>query len=155
MLRFPLRPVLLIDEAQEMHPAVLSELRLLSSMQFDSKTLLTVIFAGDARLSNKLRRDDLLPLGSRIRTRLVMAYAERNELMACLKHLLASAGNASLMTPQLMQTLCDHAIGNYRVLTGMAAELLAAAAQQEITQLDEKLYLQVFGQASAKTRKSA
>ena len=150
-----LRPVLLIDEAQEMHPAVLNELRLLSSMQFDSKTLLTVIFAGDGRLSNKLRRDDLLPLGSRIRTRLLMAYAERNELMACLKHLLASAGNASLMTPALMQTLCDHAIGNYRVLTGMAAELLAAAAQQEITQLDEKLYLQVFGQATAKPRKSA
>ena len=150
-----LRPVLLIDEAQEMHPAVLSELRLLSSMQFDSKTLLTVVFAGDARLSNKLRRDELLPLGSRIRTRLLMEYADRNELMACLKHLLATAGNASLMTPELMQTLCDHAIGNYRVLTGMAAELLAAAAQQEITQLDEKLYLQVFGQASAKTRKSA
>ena len=149
-----LRPVLLIDEAQEMHPAVLSELRLLSSMQFDSKTLLTVVFAGDARLNNKLRRDELLPLGSRIRTRLVMEYADRNELMACLKHLLATAGNASLMTPQLMQTLCDHAIGNYRVLTGMAAELLAAAARQEITQLDEKLYLQVFGQATAKTRKS-
>ena len=150
-----LRPVLLIDEAQEMHPAVLSELRLLSSMQFDSKTLLTVVFAGDGRLSNKLRRDELLPLGSRIRTRLVMEYADRNELMACLKHLLATAGNASLMTPALMQTLCDHAIGNYRVLTGMAAELLASAAQQEITQLDEKLYLQVFGQATAKPRKSA
>ena len=149
-----LRPVLLIDEAQEMHPAVLSELRLLSSIQFDSKTLLTIIFAGDARLCNKLRRDDLLPLGSRIRTRLVMEYADRNELMACLKHLLATAGNASLMTPELMQTLCDHAIGNYRVLTGMAAELLASAAQQEITQLDEKLYLQVFGQATDKTHKS-
>ncbi len=149
-----LRPVLLIDEAQEMHPAVLSELRLLSSMQFDSKTLLTVVFAGDARLNNKLRRDELLPLGSRIRTRLLMEYADRNELMACLKHLLATAGNASLMTPELMQTLCDHAIGNYRVLTGLAAELLASAAQQEITQLDEKLYLQVFGQAPDKTRKS-
>ena len=150
-----LRPVLLIDEAQEMHPAVLSELRLLSSMQFDSKTLLTVVFAGDGRLNNKLRRDELLPLGSRIRTRVLMEYADRNELMACLKHLQATAGNASLMTPQLMQTLCDHAIGNYRVLTGMAAELLASAAQQEITQLDEKLYLQVFGQATAKPRKSA
>ena len=58
-----LRPVLLIDEAQEMQPAVLSELRLLSSMQFDSRILITVIFAGDGRLTAKLRRDDLLPLG--------------------------------------------------------------------------------------------
>ena len=150
-----LRPVLLIDEAQEMHPAVLSELRLLSSMQFDSRTLLTVVLAGDARLTTKLRRDELLPLGSRLRTRLLLEYADRNELMACLKHLLATAGNASLMTPELMQTLCDHAVGNYRVLTGMAAELLASAAQQEITQLDEKLYLEVFGAPAAKPRKSA
>ena len=150
-----LRPVLLIDEAQEMHPGVLSELRLLSSMQFDSRTLLTVVLAGDARLTAKLRRDELLPLGSRLRTRLVMEYADRNELMACLKQLLASAGNAGLMTPELMQTLCDHAVGNYRVLTSMAAELLAAAAQQEITQLDEKLYLEVFGVPHAKPRKSA
>ena len=150
-----LRPVLLIDEAQEMHPAVLNELRLLSSLQFDSRTLLTVVLAGDARLTAKLRRDELLPLGSRLRTRLVMEYADRNELMACLKQLLATAGNASLMTPELMQTLWDHAVGNYRVLTSMAAELLAAAAQQEITQLDEKLYLEVFGAPPAKPRKTA
>ena len=148
-----LRPVLLIDEAQEMQPSVLNELRLLSSMQFDSRTLLTVILAGDGRLTNKLRRDELLPLGSRIRTRLTMEYAGREELMACLKHLLATAGNASLMTQELMNTLCDHAVGNYRVLTSMAAELLARAAQHELTQLDEKLYLQVF--AATPVRQSA
>ena len=49
------------------------------------------------------------------------------------------------MTPQLMETLCDHALGNYRVLTSMAGELLAHAAQLDIVQLDEKLYLNVFG----------
>jgi type II secretory pathway predicted ATPase ExeA len=65
-----LRSVVLIDEAQEMHPAVLNELRLLTSMHFDSRTLLSVILAGDARLSAKLRREELLPLGSRIRSRL-------------------------------------------------------------------------------------
>ena len=150
-----LRPVLLIDEAQEMHPGVLSELRLLSSMQFDSRTLLSVVLAGDARLGAKLRRDELLPLGSRIRTRLLMEYADRNELMACLKYLLNSAGNANLMTPELMQTLCDHALGNYRVLTTMAAELLTLACQQELTQLDEKLYLEAFATAPPRSRKSA
>ena len=139
-----LRPMLLIDEAQDMHPAVLSELRLLTSMQFDSRILLTVIMAGDHRLTNKLRRDDLLPLGSRIRTRLIMEYAGRDELLACLKHLLKTAGNSRLMTPELMNTLCDHAVGNYRVLTTLGAELLASAAQREITQIDEKLYLEVF-----------
>jgi hypothetical protein len=73
-----------------------------------------------------------------------MEYASSEELLACLKHLVGTAGNATLMTPELMATLCDHALGNYRVLTTMAAELLAAAAQREAPQLDEKLYLELF-----------
>jgi len=141
-----LRPVLLIDEAQEMLPAVLNELRVLASTQFDSRPLLSVVLAGDGRLADLLRREDLLPLGSRIRIRLVLEYASREELQACLEHLLRSAGHPTLMTPELVHTLCEHALGNYRVLTTMAADLLAAAAQRELPQLDEKLYLELFVQ---------
>jgi general secretion pathway protein A len=139
-----LRPVLLIDEAQEMAPTVLSELRLLASTQFDSRILLSVVLAGDGRLLDKLRRDDLVPLGSRIRYRLPLAPASRDELRDCLHHLMESAGNAALMTPSLIDALCEHALGNYRVLTTMAAELLAAGAERDCPQLDEKLYFDVF-----------
>jgi len=145
------RPVILIDEAQEMSPSVLSELRLLASARFDSQSLLCIVLAGDARLIEKLRREELLPLGSRIRTRLATEIAPREELLACLEHLLATAGNASLMTKELRYTLCDHAAGNYRIFIGMAAELLMTAAQRDITVLDEKLYLQVFAQPDTKT----
>lgn len=55
------RPVLLIDEAQEMAPQVLSELRLLASARFDSQPLLCIVIAGDARLIEKLRREELIP----------------------------------------------------------------------------------------------
>jgi general secretion pathway protein A len=143
------RAVLLVDEAQEMSPAALCELRLMASARFDSQPLLCVVLAGDARLIDKLRREELIPLGSRIRTRLATEHASREELLAGLNHLLAGAGNASLMTPALRHTLCDHAAGNYRILTTKAAELLAAAAQRELPQLDEKLYLEVFAQPEA------
>lgn len=149
------RAVLLVDEAQEMSPAALSELRLLASARFDSQPLLCVVLAGDARLIDKLRREDLIPLGSRIRTRLATEHASREELLQSLEHLLAGAGNASLMTSQLRHTLCDHAAGNYRILTTMAAELLAAAAQRDLPQLDEKLYLEVFAQPEAPTPRRA
>lgn len=139
-----LRPVLFIDEAQEMRTYVLNELRLLSSMQFDSRLLLSVILAGDQRLNDKLRKEELIPLGSRIRVRFNTEYASSEELMQTLQHLLASAGNPRLMTPELMQTLCDHSLGNYRLLCSIAAELLDTAARQERTQLDEKLYLECF-----------
>ena len=143
------RAVLLVDEAQEMSPAALCELRLMASACFDSQPLLCVVLAGDARLIDKLRREELIPLGSRIRTRLATEHASREELIEGLDHLLTGAGNANLMTPQLRHTLCDHAAGNYRILTTMAAELLAAAAQRELPQLDEKLYLEVFAQPEA------
>ena len=150
------RPVLLIDEAQEMTTQVLSELRLLASARFDSQPLLCIVMAGDARLIEKLRREELIPLGSRIRTRLATEFASRDDLLACLDHLTAGAGNASLMTPQLRHTLCDHAAGNYRILTTMAAELLAAAAQRDLPVLDEKLYMDVFAQPAQSTpRRSA
>ena len=95
------RPVLIIDEAQEMGPQVLSELRLMSSSRFDSLPLLCVILAGDARLPERLRREELLPLGSRIRIRYATEYAGREELLNFLGHLLDEAGNAGLMTPEL------------------------------------------------------
>ena len=52
--------------------------------------------------------------------------------------------DSKLMTAELMATLCDHALGTYRVMTTVASELLAAAAQRELPQLDEKLYFELF-----------
>jgi general secretion pathway protein A len=82
------------DEGQEMSPLILNELRLLSSARFDSQSLLCIVLAGDGRLLEKLRREELVPLGSRIRTRLATEAATREELLACVEHLLAAAGNA-------------------------------------------------------------
>ncbi len=145
------RCLLIIDEAQELSPPVLCELRLLCSACFDSRQLLAVVLSGDGRLTEKLRRDELQPLGSRIRTRLALERASRDELSACLDHLLASAGNPTLMTPELKHTLCEHALGNYRVLTNLAAELLSAGAQRKLPKLDEKLYLELFTQTQPST----
>lgn len=148
-----LRPVLFIDEAQETSTEVLNELRLLSSMQFDSHILLTVILAGDQRLNDKLRRDELLPLGSRIRVRFLTEYASAEQLLQTLQHLLECAGNPGLMTTELMQMLCEHSMGNYRVLCTMAGELLATATMKELSILDEKLYFDCFAQPKQSTKR--
>ncbi len=138
------RPILLIDEAQEMNASVLNELRILASTRFDSRAILSVVLAGDRRLLEKLRREELLPLGSRIRTRLLLEPASSEELRACLTHLMQAAGNAKLMSRPLIETLCDHALGNYRMLCTMANELLSVAAQRQLEHLDEKLYFELF-----------
>jgi type II secretory pathway predicted ATPase ExeA len=141
-----LRPVLLIDEAQEMHPDVLAELRILAATDFDSRAILTVVLAGDGRLVTQFRREELLPVASRIRVRLSLDYLTPKELLECLRHVLEQAGNANLMTPELMTTLAEHAAGNLRVLSIMAGDLLALAARKELRQLDQKLYLEAYAQ---------
>jgi len=140
------RPVLILDEAQEAPTVVLNELRILASKDLDSKQLLCVVFAGDARLPERFRSAELLPLGSRIRRRFAFDYASRDELLACLDHQLAAAGNPSLMTQELKSTLADHSAGNYRVLMNLAEELLTVANERELPHLDEKLFFDVFGQ---------
>ena len=72
-----------------------------------------------------------------------------------MQQLTRAAGNASLMSAALMHTLCDHAVGNYRILTTMAAELLAVAAHRDLPQLDEKLYLEVFAPPETPTTRRA
>lgn len=146
-----LRPVLLIDEAQEMHNSVLNELRILSSMHFDSKLILTVVFAGDNRLVNKLDQPDLLPLQSRIRVRLHQGPANREDLHLCLAHAMGEAGNINLMTRELSEAIVDHSAGNYRAMMTLANELLMEGARQEKDHLDEKLFFEIFGA----TRKKA
>ena len=137
------RPVLLVDEAQEMQPAVLAELRLLASADLDSNILLTVVLAGDGRLAERLRSDEFLPLASRMRVRLPIERATPQDLQDCLGHALQQAGAPTLMTAEVIAAICDHAQGNPRALMIMAGELLEAAAQREARQIDETLFFEI------------
>jgi general secretion pathway protein A len=138
------RPVLLIDEAQEMVDRCLTELRLLCSAKFDSEVLLTVVLCADARLSERFRSAELAPLGSRIRTRWILEPLDHNAIRAFLDYALDQAGTPHLMTPGLKDSLVAHCAGSPRILCGMGDELLHAAAQRELKRLDEKLYLELY-----------
>ena len=147
-----MRPLLLIDEAQELQHTVLTEMRLLASTDFDSRAILSVVLSGDNRLLDKLRTPDLLPLASRLRQRLVVRPAEPEDLAQLLDQLLACAGNPALMTDALKDTLVAHAGGNPRTLTVMADTLLASAAELDREVLDEKLFFDTWGETPKRTR---
>ena len=137
------RPVLVVDEAQEMQSSVLAELRLLASTDLDSNILLTVVLGGDGRLAERLRSDEFLPLASRVRVRLPIERATPQDLQDCLRHALQQAGAPTLMTTEVIAAICDHAQGNLRALMIMAGELLEAAAQRDARQIDEALFFEI------------
>jgi type II secretory pathway predicted ATPase ExeA len=138
------RPILIIDEAQETLPVVLRELRLLTSKDFDSQSLLFVVLAGDMRLADHLRTPDLLPLESRLRTRVRLEPPSVADLSACLRHVLDKAGNAQLLTNGALAALVEHSIGNPRTMMILGNELLHAAVARDARQIDEKLFFEVF-----------
>src|SRR4029078_13270375 len=90
-----MRPVLIVDEAQEALTTVFNELPILTAKALASPHLLGVVFAGHLRLPDRLRTPELLPLGNRVRRRLMLEYAARDELLASLAHLTHPAGNPS------------------------------------------------------------
>jgi type II secretory pathway predicted ATPase ExeA len=147
------RPVLILDEAQEARANVLNELRLLAAAELDAASILTVVLAGDERFTERLRTPELRPLDSRIRARLRLESASHEDLRACLHHLMAEAGAPKLMTNELVVTLVEHAGGNYRALTTMAYQLLAAAGRREKEKLDQGLFLEVFDPETPSTTK--
>jgi type II secretory pathway predicted ATPase ExeA len=139
-----LRPVLLIDEAQEMNTAVMSELRLLTSRQFDSQILLTVVMAGDYRLSEKLKDPDLVPLGTRFRARLQLEPLSKEELINMLTETITKAGCPHLLTDEVKITLAEHALQNPRIMMGQAAELLNSAAEDNLKQIDVEQFFVLY-----------
>lgn len=145
-----LRPVLLIDEAQQVSADCLTELRLLQSHHFDSQSLLFTILCGDTRLPERFRSADLLPLGSRIGPRLVLLPLSPEQLVDYLNFALDRAGNSQLMTAELIRTLASHAANNLRVLNQMAAELLTASAKRNLPRVDESLFFELFSPTGSK-----
>jgi len=150
-----LKPVLLIDEAQQVTNDCLTELRLLQSHHFDSQNLLFTILCGDSRLPERFRSPDLLPLGSRIGPRLVLSPLSPEQLQDYLKFAIEKAGHPQLMSPELIRTLAAHAANNLRVLNHMAAELLNAAAEQNLPNIDESLFFEMFSPPGSKSRRKS
>lgn len=150
-----MRPVLLVDEAQEMGALCLNEMRLLGSANFDSQCLLATVLCGDTRLPERFRHRELVSLGSRIRVRLPLESYKRDDLVAWLDHVLKESGGAHLMNREIKDTLADHAAGNLRVLSSMAAELLAEAAKRQLPSIDEKLFLDLYSRNAPPRRNRA
>ena len=148
-----LRPVLLVDEAQQVSADCLTELRLLQSHHFDSQSLLFTILCGDNRLPERFRTAELLPLGSRIGPRLVLSPLSPEQLQDYLNFALEKAGHPQLMSPELIRALAAHAANNLRVINHMAAELLTAAAERNLPRMDESLFFELFSPEMSKPRR--
>src|ERR1700753_1198513 len=115
--------LLIVDEAQNLSPRVLEEVRMLSGIETTKEKALRIILAGQPELNDKLNSPELVQLAQRVRLRFHLAALTRSETAAYIDHRLEVAGSQGRKifaedtyptifrytggTPRLVNTLCD------------------------------------------------
>ncbi|MEO6080973.1 MAG: AAA family ATPase [Steroidobacteraceae bacterium] len=86
------RVVLIVDEAQNLTPELLEQVRLLTNLETETQKLLQIILIGQPELRDMLARNDLRQLAQRITGRYHLDPLSRDESTAYVKHRLRIAG---------------------------------------------------------------
>lgn len=117
---------LLIDEAQDLTPEVMEQVRLLSNLETDQHKLIQIVLCGQPELKERLARPDLRQLRQRITVRYHIPPLTLEETMMYIHHRLWVAGSNGTLTfdagavreinrytkggPRLINAVCDHAL---------------------------------------------
>jgi len=119
------RTVLIIDEAQDLAPDVLEQIRLLTNLETTTQKLLQIILIGQPELIRILERDDLRQLSQRVTARYHLRPFAEPDTRAYIAHRLEVAGakekimsdaaaravhHASRGIPRLINSICDRAL---------------------------------------------
>ncbi len=118
--------VLIIDEAQNLKPAQLEQVRLLSNLETEKDKLLQIILVGQPELNYKLDLYELRQLQQRVMVKYHVTPLDRNDVETYINYRLNIAGSAgkvkfrdeafqavydfSLGTPRLINIICDRAL---------------------------------------------
>jgi general secretion pathway protein A len=141
------RTILVVDEAQNLAPAVLEQVRLLTNLETAKQKLLQIILIGQPELRELLARNDLRQLAQRITARYHLEPLSRDETAAYIEHRLKVAGalgevfddgarkevfRLSQGVPRLVNVICDRALlGAYaRESRSINSKLIREAAAE-------------------------
>jgi general secretion pathway protein A len=124
--------VLIFDEAQEMSPATLTELKLLTNFNGGRHNDLTIILVGQPELHAKLRR--LRPIEQRVSLRFHLKPLTLSETAAYLRHRLCAAGhpNGQLFSDEATAAAFRLCAGVPREVNRLAKLALELAWVQEM-----------------------
>jgi general secretion pathway protein A len=143
------RTVLVVDEAQNLAPAVLEQVRLLTNLETAKQKLLQIILIGQPELRELLARNDLRQLAQRITGRYHLEPLTRDETAQYIEHRLRVAGalgevidagakkevfRLSEGVPRLINVICDRALlGAYSQESRVITRPLIKRAADEVS----------------------
>jgi general secretion pathway protein A len=123
------RPILIIDEAHNLRPDVLEDLRLLTNYQMDAENRLCLLFIGQAELRRRLSMAAYESLSQRIVVRYHVPGLLRTELGPYLSHRMRRAGTElPVFEPAAEEALFQATQALPRKVNSLAHHALMAAA---------------------------
>lgn len=126
------RVVLVVDEAQNLVPEVLEQVRLLTNLETNTQKLLQIILIGQPELRELLSRNELRQLAQRITGRYHLDPLSQNETIAYVRHRLRVAGATSdIFTPLALGEVYRLSGGVPRVINVICDRALLGAYTQD------------------------
>jgi len=123
------RPVLIIDEAQNLAPSLLEQVRLLSNLETEKRKLLQIVLFGQKELQEKLRLPQLRQFDQRITVRATILPLDLRETSRYIQHRMSVAGAAgsTFLTPAAERLLHRRSRGVPRRINQLCDRALLAA----------------------------
>ena len=140
------RSMIIIDEAQNLSPTLLEEIRLLSNLETDKSKLLQIILIGQPELKDILLRPDLEQLRQRIAVSAHISPLSREETEAYIRHRLKVAGNenAVIFGDGVMDEIYNFTGGIPRVINIACDFILVAAYAEALKTIDAGLVREII-----------
>ena len=122
------RVVLVVDEAQNLSPDVLEQVRLLTNIETNTQKLLQIILIGQPELRELLARNELRQLAQRITGRYHLDPLSREETTAYVRHRLRVAGaTTDILSPWALREAFRLSRGVPRVINVLSDRALLGA----------------------------
>jgi general secretion pathway protein A len=126
------RVVLVVDEAQNLAPEVLEQVRLLTNLETNTQKLLQIILIGQPELRELLARNELRQLAQRITGRYHLDPLSSDETTAYVRHRLRVAGaTTDIFTPLALSEVFRLSGGVPRVINVICDRALLGAYTQD------------------------
>ncbi len=153
--------VVIIDEAQNLSPSVLEEVRMLSNLETETEKLIQIILLGQPELKKKLS----MPKLEQFRQRVVFHYhlepLNREETGEYIRHRLKKAGNspADIFTEDAINEIYRHSKGVPRLINVICHNALISGLVYETKKITAKTALEAIAETTnglsyAENRKS-
>jgi general secretion pathway protein A len=150
------RTVVVVDEAQNLSPAILEQVRLLTNLETPTKKLLQIILIGQPELRDLLSKRGMRQVAQRITGRYHLEPLGEEDTVKYVEHRLKVAGGSgSIFTPDAMREIYRQSDGVPRLINVIADRALLAAYTQDTRLIDRSLVRRAAAEVYGKPRSAA